>query len=45
MYFCDETLRDELVQSREEGAPAHVIADLGKSHAKEKHKLLKFNIK
>ena len=36
-----QTLRNKLVQSREEGAPAHVIADLGKSHAKEKHELLK----
>ena len=36
-----QTLRDKLIQSREEGAPAHVSADLGKSHAKEKHELLK----
>jgi len=36
-----QTLRNKFVQAREEGAPAHVIADLGKSHAKEKHELLK----
>jgi len=36
-----QTLKHKLRQAREEGAPAHVIADLGKSHAKEKHELLK----
>jgi len=36
-----QTLKDKLRQAREEGAPAHVIADLGKSHTKEKHDLLK----
>jgi len=39
-----QTLRNKLVQSREEGAPAHVIADLGKSHTKEKHELLKLQL-
>ena len=36
-----QSLKDKLRQSRQEGAPAHVIADLGKSHVKEKHELLK----
>jgi len=36
-----QTLKHKLRQAREEGAPAHVIADVGKSHAKEKHELLK----
>ena len=36
-----QTLKDKLRQAREEGAPAHAIAGLGKSHAKEKHELLK----
>jgi len=36
-----QTLRNKLEQSREEGAPAHGIADLGKSHAKGKHDFLK----
>ena len=36
-----QTLRNTLRQSRDEGAPAHVITDLGKSHAKEKHELPK----
>ena len=36
-----QTLRNKLVQSREEGAPAHVIANLGKSHAKGKHEFVK----
>jgi len=36
-----QTLRDKLRQAREETAPPHIIADLGKSLAKEKHELLK----
>ena len=36
-----QTLKDKLRQAREEAAPPHIIADLGKSHAKEKHELLK----
>jgi len=36
-----QTLRDKLQQAREESAPSNVIADLGKSHAKEKHELRK----
>jgi len=34
-------LKDKLRQAREETAPPHIIADLGKSLAKEKHELLK----
>jgi len=36
-----QTLKHELRQAREEGAIAHVITDLGKSHAMEKQELLK----
>ena len=36
-----QTLKDKLRQAREETAPPHIIADLGKSLAKEKHDLLK----
>jgi len=36
-----QTLKNKLSQAREEGVPAHVIAGLGKSHAKKKHELLK----
>jgi len=36
-----QTLRNKLVQSRQEGAPAHVIPNLSKSHARYKHELLK----
>jgi len=36
-----QTLRNKLRQAREESAPSNVIADLGKSHAKEKHELRK----
>jgi hypothetical protein len=36
-----QTLKDKLRQAREESAPPNVITDLGKSHAKEKHELLK----
>jgi len=35
-----QTLKDKLRQVREEGAPLHIIADLGKLHAKEKQELL-----
>jgi len=36
-----QTLRNKLRQAREEAAPPHIIADLGKSLAKKKHELLK----
>jgi len=36
-----QTLENKLRQAWEEGAPAHVIAGLAKSHAKEKHQHLK----
>jgi len=36
-----QTRKDKLRQAREEGAPVHVIADLGKSHTKKKHGLLR----
>jgi len=36
-----QTLKDKLRQAREEDAPPHIITDLGKSHAKEKHELRK----
>jgi hypothetical protein len=36
-----QTLKDKLRQAREEDAPPNVIADLGKSHTKEKHELQK----
>jgi len=36
-----QTLKNKLRQAREEAAPPHIIADLGRSHAKEKHELLK----
>ena len=36
-----QTLKHKIRQAREEDAPAHVIADLGKSHSKGKHELLK----
>jgi len=36
-----QTLKHKLRQAREEAAPLHIIADLGKSLAKEKHELLK----
>jgi len=36
-----QTLKHKLRQAREESSPSNVIADLGKSHAKEKHELRK----
>jgi len=36
-----QTLRNKVRQARKESAPSNVIADLGKSHAKEKHELWK----
>jgi len=36
-----QTLKDKLRQASEKSAPLNVIADLGKSHAKEKHELRK----
>jgi len=36
-----QTLKHELQQAREESTPPNVNADLGKSHAKEKHELRK----
>ena len=36
-----QTLRNKLRQAREESAPSNVVADLGKSNAKEKHELRK----
>jgi len=36
-----QTLKNKLRQARDEGALPHIIADFGKSHAKEKHELLK----
>ena len=41
MQTLMQTLKQRFRQSGEEGAPAHVIADLDKSYAKEKHELLK----
>ena len=36
-----QTLKNKLRQAREQGAPSNAIADLGKSHTKEKHDLRK----
>jgi len=36
-----QTLKNKFRQAREETAPPHIISDLGKSLAKEKHDLLK----
>jgi len=36
-----QALKHKPRQAREKGAPAHVIADLGKIHVKENHELLK----
>ena len=36
-----QTLKNRLRQAREDSAPPNIIADLGKSHAKEKNELRK----